>query len=101
MPHCRLCKKLKAYGINGSIAEWITSFKTERKQLVKVNQSHSSIDGVVIGIPQGSVLGPLLLVLYINDLPESVIASILLFADDTELFKEVNSILPKKNELAI
>jgi len=92
VPHRRLCKKLEGYGITGTTKNWITSFLKGRKQLVKVNQSHSKLDDVISGIPQGSVLGPLLFVLYINDLPDKVVSDLLLFADDTKIFKEVNSI---------
>ena len=92
VPHQRLCKKLKCYGIRGSILRWITAFLLNRKQLVKVNGFKSKIDDVISGIPQGSVLGPLLFVIYINDLPDHVISDILLFADDTKIFKEVDSI---------
>jgi len=93
VPHRRLCKKLLAYGIDGPIMSWVKSFLNGRTQSVKVNKSFSTTDHVVSGIPQGSVLGPLLFVLYINDLPERVISSfILLFDDDTKIFQEVNTI---------
>ena len=92
VPHRRLCKKLSAYAIDGSILAWITSFLNGRTQSVKVNQSFSTTDAVVSGIPQSSVLGPLLFILYINDLPENVISLVLLFADDTKIFKEINTI---------
>ena len=93
VPHRRLCKKLSAYGIDGPIMSWIKSFLNGRTQSVKVNQSFSTTDHVASGVPQGSVLGPLLFVLYINDLPERVITSfVMLFADDTKIFKEVNTI---------
>ena len=65
----------------GSLKKWISSFLSGRKQLVKVNQSKSNLDNVMSGIPQGSVLGPLLFVLYINDLPDKVISALLIFAD--------------------
>ena len=91
VPHRRLQKKLECYGIVGPIFNWIKSFLSDRKQLVNVNGSKSSLDPVVSGIPQGSVLGPLLFVIYINDLPDHVISSLYLFADDTKLVKEINS----------
>lgn len=92
VPHRRLRKKLECYGIDGAILRWITAFLSDRKQLVKVNGAMSSMDPVVSGIPQGSVLGPLLFVVYINDLPEKVISDIFLFADDTKIVNEINSI---------
>ena len=92
VPHRRLCKKLQGYGVEGQVLRWIKSFLHGRKQLVRVNEAKSSENNVVSGIPQGSVLGPLLFVVYINDLPDKVVSNLLLFADDTKIFKEVNSI---------
>ena len=89
--HQRLSIKMKAYGIAGKILAWIDAFLSGREQVVRVNGELSNSKLVISGIPQGSVLGPLLFVLYINDLPEVVNSNILLFADDTKIFHQVNS----------
>ena len=78
--------KLKSYGIEGLLLDWITAFLVNRKQRVVVNDSHSCWSDVYSGIPQGSVLGPILLSLYINNLPKALQNQVLMFADDTKLF---------------
>ena len=89
VPHQRLLLKLKGYGIKNEVLLWIRAFLMDRYQVVTVNGQRSSKRRVLSGVPQGSVLGPLLFVLYINDLPEVVRSILYLFADDTELLKRI------------
>ena len=86
VPHERLLSKLKSYGINGKVLEWIKAFLSNRRQIVNVNGMKSDQGTVLSGTPQGSVLGPILFVIYINDLPEFAKCSAYLFADDTKTF---------------
>ena len=92
VPHQRLSVKMKSYGIKGKLLSWIEAFLSGREQRVRVNGELSDSKPVISGIPQGSVLGPLLFVLYINDLPDTVRSNILLFADDTKIFRRVSTI---------
>lgn len=91
VPHQRLLKKIKAYGIGTQTSKWIESFLRNRSQVVKVNGVKSYLASVLSGIPQGSVLGPILFVIYINDLPDVVNSNTFLFADDTKLFSCIKS----------
>ena len=91
MPHARLLVKLESYGIKGKLLEWIKAFLTNRKQRVVVNSSKSEWCDVSSGVPQGSVLGPVLFLVYINDIEDSIVNMLRLFADDTKLFSPINS----------
>ena len=69
VPHKRLLNKLTLYGINGNIHRWISSFLTHRRQQVVIDGAQSSEESVLSGVPQGTVLGPLLFLLHLNDMP--------------------------------
>ena len=89
--HSRLLLKLRHYGIRGNTHKWISSFLQQRQQRVVVNGSHSDWVHVDSGVPQGTVLGPLLFLLFINDLPRNITSSVRLFADDCILYRTVES----------
>ena len=84
--HERLLKKVSAFGIRGSVLSWVRDFLTGRRQYVSVKGESSSWRDVLSGVPQGSVLGPILFIPYINDLPEVVNSIVKIFADDTKLY---------------
>ena len=85
--HSILLKKLEHYGIRGTVLDWFSSYLSNRKQFVSVNGATSDHTTITCGVPQGSVLGPLLFLLYINDLPNvSKVLSFYLFADDTNIY---------------
>ena len=69
-PHHLLLKKLQSYNLNVNVIQWIRSFLCYRKQRVKINGCYSEWAEVISGIPQGTILGPILFIIYINDLPE-------------------------------
>jgi len=85
--HNLLCTKLCHYGIRGVASEWFRSYLTKRKQYVYYKCIDSNLFPITCGVPQGSVLGPLLFILYSNDLPESLrCTACILFADDTAIY---------------
>ena len=90
VPHKRLIYKLRMNGISPSILRWIEGFLTGRKQQVCVNGSMYKWADVT-SAPQGSVLGPILFVIYINDLPNEIKSDIYMFADDTKVFRTIKT----------
>ena len=92
VPHDRLLGKLEHYGITGPILTWISGFLKLREQRVVVGGAASSTANVDSGVPQGTVLGPLLFLLHINDLPLEVESQVRLFADDCLLYRPIRSV---------
>ena len=88
----RLLKKLDHYGIHGQLIKWIESWLRERTQTVVVNGSQSSPVTVTSGVPQGTVLGPLMFLLYIKDIGLQITSELGLFVDDSVLYGVVNNI---------
>ena len=85
VPHFRLLSKLEGFGVKGKVLDVVKDFLTDRTMRVCVEGQWSEVKHVLSGVPQGSVLGPLLFVLYVNDLPDIVKSKIKLFADDLKL----------------
>ena len=98
VPHKKLIHKLKGYGISGNILSWITDFLSGRSQYVSVNGSCSDKTPVTSGVPQGSVLGPILFIYFINDMPDVVNCFMKIFADDA---KTSNQIQEEKDSVTL
>lgn len=91
--HKLLLKKLKLLGISGKVYEWIKSFLSNRYQSVVIDGFHSFILLVISGVPQGTVLGPILFLIYLNDMKSAITSGSILrsFADDSRLFKSIST----------
>ena len=92
----RLLLKLKAHGIGNDVINWIEEWLTHRRQRLIVYGEISNWKSVLSGVPQGSVLGAILFLIYINDLEDGISSKVLKFADDTKVFRKVTNVTDKK-----
>ena len=97
VPHQRLILKLKAHGIGNNVINWIEKWLTHRRQRVIVDGEISNWKSVLSGVPQGSVLGPILFLIYINDLEDDISSKVLKFADNTKVFRKVTNDTDKQS----
>ena len=97
-----LKRKLQAVGIGGDLYQWLCDYLNDRKQFANVNSKHSSVKIIVFGVPQGSLLGPCLFSIHVNDLPDFVSKGYLfMFADDTKLYcvgKDMEGVIDMMNK---
>lgn len=91
VPHKRLLKKLRKHGISGKLMNWIEAWLSNRKQRVVLKGQSSEWEEVVSGVPQGSVLGPLLFIIFINDIESGILSTLSKFADDCKITRKVNN----------
>ena len=87
--HLTLVQKIKAYGVTDELSKWFEDFLSCRKQRVTIGEASSKWKDVLSGVPQGSALGPLLFVLYINDLPDKIDNFSKLFADGSKIISVI------------
>jgi hypothetical protein len=93
VPHNLLVQKIQTFGINGKLLRWIENYLKNRRQRVTMEGTNSEWLPVTSGVPQGSILGPILFILYINDLPDILSSDTLcaIFADDTKIYRQINT----------
>ena len=95
--HTIFLEKLKAIGISGDLFSWLDDYMSARKQFVQLSGYQSGSKTVTYGVPQGSILGPKLFSIFVNDLPESITSGdLFMFADDTTIFtigKNIDNII--------
>ena len=99
-PHERLLSKLMMYGITGGVHSWVKSFLYDRTQRVRVGKKFSSSADVLSGIPQGSILGPVLFTIFINDIADNINSFCRIFADDTKIFNITKNSITLQEDLA-
>ena len=91
VPHKKLLHKIRQYGVDGNINTWLCDFLTKRKMRVVIAGEESEAVPIDSGVPQGTVLGPLLFLCHINVLPDSVKSTVLLFTDNCFLYRQIKS----------
>jgi len=91
VPHQCLLQKISSFGIHGNLLIWIKDFLSNREQRVVLNGHTSHSIPVTSGVPQGSVLGPVLFTMFVNDIPSTVSSPVFMFANDTMIFRIMRS----------
>ena len=97
VPHIRLLSKIHGHGIRGNIHRWLGDWLSERKQRVVINGNSSDWRDVISGVPQGSVLGPILFIIYVNDIDDGITSKITKFADDTKIASKITTTEDREN----
>ena len=92
VPHKHLLYKIEHYGITCNLLRWIDGFLSNRRQRVVLNGEKSCWQDVKSGVPQGSILGPLLFLIYVNDMLKSISSHVFLFTDDTKFIRTISTL---------